>query len=100
MLAHNLLDLSSRQPLLELIFWCPVLVSGHCGPFRDHVAMDFIYEVLAISVWTSCQIHKIAGAHAPGMPGTFFPVTAGKRSRLASRHVRYARAVMHARIAN
>ena len=23
--------------------------------------------------WTSCQIRKIAGAHAPGMPGTFSP---------------------------
>ena len=29
-----------------------------------------------------------------------FPVTAGKRSRHASRHVRQARAVMHAGIAN
>ena len=25
------------------------------------------------SPWASCQIHKIAGAHAPGMPGTFSP---------------------------
>ena len=25
------------------------------------------------SLWASCQIHKIAGAHAPGMPGTFSP---------------------------
>ena len=24
-------------------------------------------------LWASCQIHKIAGAHAPGMPGTFSP---------------------------
>ena len=23
--------------------------------------------------WASCQIHKIAGAHAPRMPGTFSP---------------------------
>ena len=23
--------------------------------------------------WASCQIHKIGGAHAPGMPGTFSP---------------------------
>ena len=39
-------------------------------------------------------------AHAPGMPGTFPPrptskETASKRSRLASRHVRRACAVMH-----
>ena len=26
-----------------------------------------------ICQWASCQIHKIAGAHAPGMPGTFSP---------------------------
>ena len=24
-------------------------------------------------VWASCQLRKIAGAHAPGMPGTFSP---------------------------
>ena len=27
----------------------------------------------ARSSWASCQIRKIAGAHAPGMPGTFSP---------------------------
>ena len=35
-----------------------------------------------------------------GNAGNVFPVTAGKRSRHASRHVRHARAVMHAGIAN
>ena len=25
------------------------------------------------TAWASCQIRKIAGAHAPGMPGTFSP---------------------------
>ena len=24
-------------------------------------------------LWASCQIREIAGAHAPGMPGTFSP---------------------------
>ena len=42
---------------------------------------------------------KLRVAHAPGMPGTSFPATAGQRSRHASRHVRDARAVMHAGIA-
>ena len=28
---------------------------------------------VAISIWASCQIRKIAGAHAPGMPGSFSP---------------------------
>ena len=35
-----------------------------------------------------------------GNAGSVFPVTVGKRSRHASRHVRRARAVMHAGIAN
>ena len=35
-----------------------------------------------------------------GNAGNVFPVTAGKRSRHASRHVRHARAVMHVGIAN
>ena len=35
-----------------------------------------------------------------GNAGNVFPVTAGKRSRHASRHVRHARAVMHAGIIN
>ena len=26
-----------------------------------------------LDIWASCQISKIAGAHAPGMPGTFSP---------------------------
>ena len=34
-----------------------------------------------------------------GNAGNVFPVTAGKRSRHASRHVRHARAVMHAGVA-
>ena len=50
--------------------------------------------------WASYRIRKIAGAHALGNAGNVFPATAGKRSRHASRHVRDARAVMHARIAN
>ena len=30
-------------------------------------------KVHGVKVWASCQIRKIAGAHAPGMPGTFSP---------------------------
>ena len=43
-----------------------------------------------IDAWASCQIRKIASAHAPGMPGTFSPPprvvffkTRGHLSRLA-----------------
>ena len=34
------------------------------------------YQLTSDSItwqWASCQIRKIAGAHAPGMPGTFSP---------------------------
>ena len=40
------------------------------------------------------------GCACAGNAGNVFPVTAGKRSRHATRHVRHARAVMHAGIAN
>ena len=40
------------------------------------------------------------GCACAGNAGNVFPVTAGKRSRHASRHVRHARAVKHAGIAN
>ena len=33
-----------------------------------HVSAD-----VPFNAWTSCQIRKITGAHAPGMPGTFSP---------------------------
>ena len=40
------------------------------------------------------------GYACAGNAGNVFPVSTGKRSRHASRHVRHARAVMHAGIAN
>ena len=48
---------------------------------------------------------KLRVAHATGMTGTFSPPptskeSASKRSRNASGHVRYVRAVMHVGIAN
>ena len=43
---------------------------------------------------------QYCGCACAGNAGNAFPVTAGKRSRHASRHVRHARAVMHAGIAN
>ena len=50
--------------------------------------------------WASYQIHKIASYACTENAGNVFPGTAGKRSRHASRHVRDARAVMHAGINN
>ena len=36
-----------------------------------------IIKLSMIAIWASCQIRKIAGAHAPGMPGTFSPPPRG-----------------------
>ena len=46
------------------------------------------------------QIRKIAGCASAGNAENVSPATAGLRSRHASRHVRVARAVMYAGIAN
>ena len=43
---------------------------------------------------------QYCGCACAGNAGNAFPVTTGKRSRHASRHVRHARAVMHVGIAN
>ena len=51
-------------------------------------------------LWASCQIRKIAGCACAGNAGNVFPAPADKRSPHASRHVRDARAVMHAGIAH
>ena len=41
------------------------------------VRSDYVCPTFAVckrvSQWASCQIRKTAGAHAPGMPGTFSP---------------------------
>ena len=50
--------------------------------------------------WASYQMRNIAGCACSGNAGNVFPAPTGWRSRHASRHVRDARAVMHAGIAN
>ena len=50
--------------------------------------------------WASWQIRKITRCACAGNAGSVFLATAGQRSRHASQHVRDARAVMHAGIAN
>ena len=39
------------------------------------------YNIILHNVWAACQVRKIAGAHAPGMPGTFSP-SPGKRQAI------------------
>ena len=63
--------------------WCPLYV--------------FLYSYASMGLLPDTQN---CGCACAGNAGNVFPVTAGKRSRHASRHVRHARAVMHAGIAN
>ena len=78
---------SHSRPILCRIFWWwhspsyqwPASLAGY-GPLVRYV--------------------KLRVAHAPGMPGTFYPPPTSKEtphywSRHASRHVRHARTVMH-----
>ena len=56
-------------------------------------------------IWWYCGMGLLpdtqnCGCACAGNAGNVFPVTTGKRSRHASRHVRHARAMMHAGIAN
>ena len=57
-------------------------------------------EVQFLFPWASCQIRKVAACACAGNAGNVFPATAGQRSRHASLHVRDARTVLHAGIAN
>ena len=44
---------------------------------HSHVIISIVISrtnwIGVFGAWASCQIRKIAGAHAPGMPGTFSP---------------------------
>ena len=51
--------LSSWQPI-----WRPDTLYWHLRP---------IFKWVVVTPWASCQIRKMAGAHASGMPGTFSP---------------------------
>ena len=48
--------------------WDPIVVRRHLY-IQTHPHDLFLLG----QEWASCQIRKIAGAHAPGMPGTFSP---------------------------
>ena len=60
----------------------------------DHLRMQVMLQ------WASYQIGKITGCAYAGNAKNVFSATAGQRSRHASQHVRDARAVTHAGIAN
>ena len=62
----------------------------------DGIAEQILCIITMTSPWASYQIRKIAGCACAGNAGYIFSATAGYRSWQASRHVRNARAVMHA----
>ena len=69
--------------------WCHYILSyRNIHPFTELLA------------WASYQVRKIASCACTGNAMNVFPATAGKRTRHVSRHVRHARAVMHAGIAD
>ena len=76
----------SRGGLTEPSLW---LCNGHHGKLKV-----ITYQ------WAYCQIRKIAGCACAGNSRNVFPATSGLQSRHASRHVRDARTVMHAGIAD
>ena len=79
--------------------WVNVLYYSMYCLHHNRIRMTWVFFFMV--PWASCQIRQIAGAHAPGMSGTFFPPprVSKKKCRHASRHVLDARAVMHAGIA-
>ena len=52
--------------------WCPYTDWLILMPVLPHWLIQILIRWVSLS-WASCQIRKIAGAHAPGMPGTFSP---------------------------
>ena len=69
---------------------------------KDDMAfsLEEVFKYVSHFSRTSYQIRKIAGCACAENAGNVFLAIAGEWSRHASRHVRDARAVMHAGIAN
>ena len=68
--------------------------------YNDNDSRVGITEPLDMGIMGLLPDTQNCGCTCAGNAGNVFPVTAGKWSRHASRHVRHARAVMHAGIAN
>ena len=91
-----------------------------CYEERPYIITLMVYWIPGIGSWKILQWRRVSvmtsaittnpmgilpdtqncGCACAGNAGNVFPVTAGERSRHASRHVRHARAVMHFGIAN
>ena len=105
---------NSQGLLVPETKWQSVILDLKPLIFYFHVSYMKLYTCTMRPVFypMSCECHgplawyvKLRVAHAPGMPGVFSPPrnskeTTSSRSRHASRHVRYSRAVTHVGIAN
>ena len=91
------------QSLDKKILCCVALI---CTAPRHSLSITLMYihmYHMFLRFGFSCvsyQIRKTTDCASAGNAGNVFPATVSKRSWHASRHVRYARAVMHAAIAN
>ena len=63
-IPHGLTDISGISFLL-------VPRPEYSGTYVMFLMPWFLASLVYHQPWASCQIRKIAGAHAPGMPGTF-----------------------------
>ena len=88
----------AHHDVIVMLCWSCCLFQCHIWHVMDDSDMSGIYTCSSNGPLARYVILLVG--HAPGMPGTFSPATAGYRSRHASRHVHQARAVMHAGIAN
>ena len=74
--------------------WLPFMISFFIWPWRRSRILKTSQAMGLLPDTENC------GCACAGNAGNVFPATGDKRSRHASRHVRDARAVMHAGIAN
>ena len=102
-----------RKIVLSLLHIYRYQIKFLVAHFQEAIRIDFYFQInmkfpliaLCYIIWKSSAMgllpdKQYCGCACAGNAGNAFPVTAGKRSRHASRHVRHARAVMHAGIAN
>ena len=99
---------SIKPKILEILLF--FINSSHPSAASMRQWMDSaLFQIMACGLFGTKPVSKAmgllpdtwnCGCACAGNAGNVFPVTAGERSRHASRHVRDARAVMHAGIAN
>ena len=97
----------SRNNKTQLFYYTSMsLVLANCHKtYLEYTDTLDLFRVIAcrtchVEPWASCQIRKIADAHAHGMLGTFSTPPRISNPDMHHGHVRDARAVMHAGIAN